>query len=53
MKSALAPRQILRIVTDLAAITAVSIIFAVGATKAGIGADASDLRPPLVAKAHN
>jgi len=39
MKLLLAPHRLIRICTDLAAITAVCVIFAVGATKAGIGFD--------------
>lgn len=51
MKLLFAPHRLIRIVTDLAAITAVCVIFAVGATKAGIGVDESVAPSPGFATA--
>ncbi len=53
MKLPLTPRHLIRMVTDLAAITAVCVIFAVGATKAGIGLDAPDIKSARVAAGQN
>ncbi len=51
MKLTFTPRHLIRMFTDLAAITAVCVIFAVGATKAGIGVNAADVQQARVATA--
>ncbi len=53
MKLLFAPRHVIRLLTNLAAIAAVCVIFAAGATNAGVGADAATEEPARIATAPN